>query len=89
MFDISHRDAHSKPLVRPFLIATNRNESREAEFGGQCRRPISRRFSLPGRVSVGWRVSEAMEGFVTTLPRMSGARDDLRQRWNLVAATVL
>jgi hypothetical protein len=34
---------------------------------------------LPGGVCVGCCVSEAMEAFVTTFPRMSGARDDLRK----------
>ena len=32
----------------------------------------------PGGVGVGWGVSEAMEAFVTTLARMSGARGDPR-----------
>jgi hypothetical protein len=34
---------------------------------------------LRGGVWGGWDVSEAMEGFVTSLARMSGARNDLRQ----------
>jgi hypothetical protein len=34
---------------------------------------------LPGGVWGAGGVSEAVEGFVTTLPRMSGAHDDLRQ----------
>jgi len=35
--------------------------------------------SLPGGVWLGWRVSEAVEGFVTSLPRMSRARHDPHQ----------
>jgi hypothetical protein len=34
---------------------------------------------LPRGVPVGWGVSEALEAFVTSLPRISSARDDLRQ----------
>jgi hypothetical protein len=31
--------------------------------------------SLPGRLGRGWGVSEALEGFVTSLPRISGTRE--------------
>jgi hypothetical protein len=41
--------------------------------------PDSAAIWLPDGVWAGWGVSEAVEGFVTSLPRMSGTRDDLRQ----------
>ena len=44
--------------------------SRESQSGGDLAAPEG---------LGGWGVSEAVEGFVTTLPRMSGASDGLRQ----------
>jgi hypothetical protein len=79
-----------KPEQFKWTQSTTRSPECDLVWAGEdvAQKADSTAISLPAGVEGGGGVSEAVEGFVTSLPRTSGTRDDLASLKSLLTSKI-